>query len=452
MGLKLSKYNFSRKINQNYTLINNTLTGAVDIIENRIWDSVRDPAHIGSNPLSSLMERGYLYYDLKEEEKLFKKIFNSYLKKAKSRPIRYVFCPTYQCNLNCSYCFEKALPQKSMDTKMLERAIKAAEIISENHSNRMEAVELFGGEPLLLKCKLLVEKILEFAASKDTIITIVTNGVKVHRFIDILKPYRENIEMLQITIDGPSQIHDKRRKYRTGRGSFSEIVNSIRLLLENRININVRVNIDKSNIESLPDLYHFIDRQGWLKHPNFSIRLAEVTDHSSTECAGNLIEPEKLLKKLIKVYREHPYLEDLFGYYIFKPLRHLLDILGGAPNVSPKFFNCESNLLELNIFCPDGLIYVCGESIGNPDMAIGRFDPSLEFFGDKKSLWIGRNVLTLEECRNCKFGPICGGGCMYSSILVHGDCRKPVCERYKEVLDTYIDYKGSEILNTFLSN
>ncbi len=455
MKLFPSSYNYSKRIDSRYTLINNTLTGALDIIENDIWNLIvaQKFNDIPPNILSRLRNRGYFYSDPKKEDKILVELYNNYVRKASKRPLRFVFCPSYQCNLRCIYCFETDLPSnpnKFMSKKILADSLNAAQEISKKKSGKIDSVELFGGEPLLLKNKPFVEKILKFASEKDAPITIITNGVSVKEFIEILLPVKDKIEMLQITIDGPPEIHDKRRKYPSGKGSFDHISNNIDLLLKNKIHTNVRINIDNTNIEYIPDLYEYISGKNWIQHPDFSIRLALVTDHTTLDYDNIIIPEEKLLERLIHVYDEHPALEELFGFYLFKPLRHILDIVSGAPNVSPKFFNCESNLLELNVFCPDGYIYACGESIGKPELAIGKFSPGLEFYPDRKKLWTERTILNIKKCRTCCFAPICGGGCAFSSILMYKDNREPICERYQEVLDTFLKLRGEKILKKYM--
>jgi len=457
MKLFPSSYNYSHRINSRYTLINNTLTGALDIVENNIWSLVEGKKFnsIDAEPLSNLIERGYLYYDLKKEDEILVTLYDNYTKKVSSRPLRFVFCPSYQCNLRCTYCFQTDLPSnpnKFMSSKVLDDTINAAEEISKEKSGKVDSVELFGGEPLLLKNKPLLKKILKFAKEKDAPITIVTNGVMAKDFTDILLPVKEKIKMLQITVDGPPEIHNKRRKFPSGKGSFGKISESIDSLLKNNIHTNVRVNIDNTNIEYLPDLYEYISKKNWIKNPDFNIMLALITDHSTLDYNNIIIPEEKLLERLIKVYDKYPELEDTFGFYKFKPLRHILDIVSGAPNVSPKFINCESNLLELNIFCPDGYIYACGESIGYPEYAIGKFSPKLEFYPDKEKLWTGRTILNIKKCRTCKFAPLCGGGCAYSSILIYKDNSKPICERYQEVLDTFLRLRGEKILKKYMND
>jgi len=455
MKLFPSKYTYSKKIDSKHTFINNTLTGALDIINNSIWSLVEEKKfnRISSNILTKLIKRGYFYPDPEKENGILKKLYISYIRKAYARPVRFVFCPSYQCNLKCIYCFQKDLtfnPYKFMSKEILDDSIKAANEISKKKSGKINSIELFGGEPLLLKNKMLTKKIFKFAEDNNATVTIVTNGVLVKHFLNILLPIKNKIDMLQITIDGPAEIHNKRRKFLSGKGSFNKISESIDLLLKNNINTNVRVNIDSTNIGYIPDLYKYVNRKGWLEHPNFKIKPALVTDHSTLNYNNIIIPEEKLLKKLISIYNKYPELEDVFGYYAFKPLRHILDIVAGAPNVSPKFFNCESNILEMNIFCPDGYIYACGESIGNPDYAIGRFTPELQFYPDKIKLWTERTILNIKKCKSCKFAPLCGGGCVYSSILIYKNNTKPICERYQEVLDTFLTLRGEKIFSTYI--
>ena len=199
MKLFLSKYNYSSKINSKYSLINNTLTGAVDIIENNIWHLVEKSKFelLERYPLSNLIERGYLYDNPDGEKRLLTKLYKSYMKKATSRPIRFVFCPSYYCNLNCTYCFEKNFPyynsHQFMSDVIFTKSIDAMEKLAEKYSGRVYSIELFGGEPLLKRTKRMVEKILELANFKKTSVTIVTNGVNIEKLIDIIYPPEKNI-------------------------------------------------------------------------------------------------------------------------------------------------------------------------------------------------------------------------------------------------------------------
>ena len=451
-----SKYNYYYKINSEYTIINNFLTGALDIINSDVWDKALGNGfdEIESDPLSALVERGYYYENIDDEEKLFKELFKNLSKKSKTRPLKFVLCPTFSCNLNCSYCFEKDLPKnrlKPMSDELLDSALNAFKEFMEKYNKNVNKIELFGGEPLLKSTRQIVEKILEFAASRNLTISIITNGVSVKDFIDILKPISSNIEMLQITLDGPDFIHDRRKKFPSGKGSFKSITESINELVTSGINTNVRINVDDDNIGYLPQLYDYVREMNWLEHPHFKIKPSQVTDHSTLAFKYPIIPEEKLLERLIEIYDEYPHLEDAFGFYMFKPIRHIIELTSGAENVTPRYFNCESNLVEEYVFCPDGHIYTCPESIGNLETAIGEFYPKLKFYKEKIKMWSERDIRSIKECRACRFSPICGGGCPYSSILIYKDNLHPICERFQEVLDTFFKYRGEKILKKFIS-
>ena len=129
MKLWPSKYNYHYKLDSNYTFINNFLTGALDFIKSKDWDLMlgRKFEEVDPDPLLSLIERGYYYKDPDEEKNLFAELFNNFSIKANDRPIRYVICPTYSCNLNCTYCFEKDTlsdNKKDMDEGLLGASLR----------------------------------------------------------------------------------------------------------------------------------------------------------------------------------------------------------------------------------------------------------------------------------------------------------------------------------------
>lgn len=440
-----SKYNFSYKINPKYTFINNNLTGAVDIIESLVWGFFVENKFlkIPNETISLLLERGYLYKDVYTEIFILKKLYKSTKKIINNKPKRIIFCPTYYCNLNCVYCFEKGI-NSTHSYFNDEKLNYFFEFIKHNKLN-IDSLELYGGEPLLSINQKIVEKVLTFAKNKKLNITIITNGTSLDDYLSLLRALRENIEMVQITLDGVRAINDKRRKFKTGEGSFNIIIDNISKLLEIGINTNLRVNIDKKNVYNIPEFFEFIKSLGWINKKNFDVKLALVRDHSKDE---SYFFPEKLLEIIIQQYNKNPELEKHFGFSAFKQLRNIIGVLNGIENTTPRFINCETNILELLIFCPDGFIYTCPESIGITKYAIGQFYPNFSYSNSVKNTWRTKNILSIKKCFNCKFAPICGGGCTYSSFLISNG-ENPVCEKYNAVINKFLKYKGDSILKSY---
>jgi len=123
-----------------------------------------------------------------------------------------------------------------MNYGMLEAGIKTVKEFTEKYGKSISSIELFGGEPLLKRTKEMVLRTLDFAGKQKIKVSIITNGVMVKEFIDDLSKFKDTIEMLQITLDGPDFIHNRRRKFYSGKGSFKSIEEGINLLLEKSIN------------------------------------------------------------------------------------------------------------------------------------------------------------------------------------------------------------------------
>lgn len=75
----------------------------------------------------------------------------------------------------------------------------------------------------------------------------VTNGYEVEHYTNLLG--KDSIYKLQITIDGPKEIHNKRRIHYKGYNTFDKIIKNIELALKRGVQINIRMNSDNENIE-----------------------------------------------------------------------------------------------------------------------------------------------------------------------------------------------------------
>ncbi|MFM6437744.1 MAG: radical SAM protein, partial [Microcystis panniformis] len=130
--------------------------------------------------------------------------------------------------------------------------IEAAHGVAED-ADLPRNITLFGGEPLLAENRSTIEYILERAfASGKANFSAITNGTELEAYQDLLAP--DKISWLQITLDGIPQEHDKRRIYADGKGSYEKIAQNITRALDLGVRVAVRMNIDRNNVNKLPDL------------------------------------------------------------------------------------------------------------------------------------------------------------------------------------------------------
>ena len=97
-----------------------------------------------------------------------------------------------------------------------------------------------------------VEEIVNGCKKRGIEMVCVTNGYDLDKYIDLIKEVK--FDFIQVTVDGPKQVHDKRRILAGGQGSYDRIMKNVELALKAGIRIHLRTNINRSNLESSMEL------------------------------------------------------------------------------------------------------------------------------------------------------------------------------------------------------
>lgn len=441
----VTKYLVTQPLDAERTLLVNTLSGAVDIIDRESLAALRDTGSLAARPqlAETLRQRGYLFDDPAAEQGLLEQLYRKYC--SIERPKTFVICPTHACNLRCRYCFEGDVPAtqtKVMTNADVDRVFQAIRTLDPATGG----IQLFGGEPLLPTTYAAVGRILKKARKFGMRVSVVTNGTNIERFSGLLRDYRDVLAHFQITLDGPKDVHDQRRGYAGGQGSFEQVVEGVDAALELGVSVRVRINVDAHNIDALPALADYLIGKGWLDDERFEATLAPVTDHHGRTDMPHFLSEDQLAERIVEMRRSAERL-DIFGFQLFRVLDHISRVIDGsdAPTV-PRFHYCESNNLDCFAFGADGMIYACSEAIGHADMAVGRYQPVYELFEDRLAQWDNRGILTMSKCRDCRVATLCGGGCAYAAIAQNGSSAEPVCQGAEETLTAYLKQVGRKLL------
>jgi uncharacterized protein len=166
---------------------------------------------------------------------------------ADGRLEKLVFDISTVCNLGCSYCFagqghyERDSPWGAPQLTP-EMAGAIVRKVTENCS-LVESVKFFGGEPLMNPaaiaqvCGSFRDALEGGRITRLPKYNVVTNGTFLNENIARIL-YENNIRMT-ISVDGPKEIHDRERKYHSGRGSFDIVVKNIRRTAEYQLNLDI---------------------------------------------------------------------------------------------------------------------------------------------------------------------------------------------------------------------
>ncbi|MHB1159028.1 MAG: radical SAM protein [Chloroflexota bacterium] len=426
----------------------NGLSGAVDLLDDstkEILDAPDSAAIAQRDPdvVSGLRRRGYLFSNQEEEDRLLLAMWERQTQRIRERPLTFALCPTHSCNLACRYCFEGPITSRAprvLEDLDIEAAFRAMDAIGSGHPSRRREVDLFGGEPLLPSTRQAVRKILQEAEARGMGVGVVTNGTNVAGFRDLLVEYRQLFSHFQITVDGPEAVHDGRRPFRSGRGSYQLAMEGVGLLVSLGLRVALRVNLDAENIGHLPALAEAVEERGWTEKGNFRCVLAPVADHLASGSYSPLLPEEQLVRELAAVMAGSEAARRLFRMDLFRSAKHLSSVLGlTSTRAQPMFQYCEANGLHSYTFGADGYIYPCSEMLDQPDLAIGSFSPSLEMDEEKATPWRERSILLMPRCRNCRVATFCGGGCAYQALKASGSLSEPACYGAERVIAAFLD-------------
>jgi uncharacterized protein len=429
-----SKYNIFSKIkdSENFFIVN-LLTGNADIVNKTDADKINkirnNDLTVNDNIITELSGKGYLA-DEKEESKMFRSKYLDFLDSREDDEIQLFFVPNYSCNFACSYCYQdEYAPAKGVLT--FEIIDSFFNYIQSEFPGKRKYITLFGGEPLMNspKQKDFIEYIIKKANAANLDVCIVTNGYTLIEYIDILK--RGQIREIQITMDGTAAVHNARRFLKGGAGTFDKIAEGVDVCLANNLSVNLRMVIDKDNIDNLSDLAQFAIDRSWTSSPYFKTQIGRNYElHHCQSSVDKLFSRISLCEKLYSLTKQHPHIKEFY-----KPAYSISKFLSENGNLpDPLFDSCPACKTEW-AFDYTGHIYPCTATVGKADESLGTFYPRLKQMKELIAGWETRDVVSIPECKECSVQLACGGGCGSVAKNKNGTVCSADCRPVKELLE-----------------
>jgi len=421
--MKPSRYNHFFRLESGATLAFNAASGALAEIEpahhDRIQELIRDSGSASSPQdrefLDALIEGGYLVPDGINEFLQLKT--GSRSRRRQGTTLTVTVAPTLACNFNCDYCFESR-----SNIRMSEQTQRAFLRFCDRHLEQAERLRIcwFGGEPTLTMSiveRLQTELINLGRKHQVDIIpaSIITNGYLLDEAM-ARRLKSLGVGDAQVTLDGPEEVHDKRRKLHNGRGTYRRIVDN--LVETTRIlDIGVRINVDKDNAETACRVIEDLERAGVL--PRVKTHFAQVTS-SGVACANirdRCFSEEEFSESMVTLYRR------LFE----KGVRKI-----EYPRVYGGVF-CGAISERSFVVSPSGDLFKCWEELSlDPEKSVGSIFDDQRTDRQRKNLETYKrwDPFALAECKECDILPVCMGGCPVHAMRADVESRG-VCSPWK---------------------
>ena len=418
----------------------NSLTTSLAEVENSHIDLLNLPQFDYDNLpadtkqfIDGLRQGGFVQDDEADEQKMLKFAYNS--NKYNRLGIGFTVAPPLRCNFACTYCYEQSresqdkrdgqnafMPEKVQQEllKYIERAAKTVKGVF---------ITWYGGEPLLGKEIIfdLTQKIIAITEENKIGYSagMITNGYLLAKDPDMVQKLKDShIKSFQITLDGPPEVHNIRRMLKGDSGpTFDQVLEGIKLLTDNELEVSLRVNVDRSNMDEALKLLYILEENN-LKH------IAIHLGHVSSNTAGC-----KSIESSCTTMEEFTVLNQTFH----ETLRQRGFKTGQMPRYPRIAHACGANRMNAFVLDPDGDMYKCWSEICDKLARIGNivdFKQRAKPERMHEIRWLTWEPFEYADCVECKLLPICMGGCGYRAMFVNKD--RPDCVEWKYSLEHYV--------------
>lgn len=326
---------------------------------------------------------------------------------------------TDYCNLKCRYCFIEGAMKPGYNRQMMSQDTaqsavdKFNQIISNKKLSKKPSIVFYGGEPLENFSTL--KFVLEYIAQKTregkmqkTDKIVITNGTLINDQVANL--FKKHHVTVAVSLDGPKEIHDNNRIFRSGSGSFDQVMTGINRLKARGVKPSIACVLSKNSLPHIDEILHFflgelkIDSLGF-NHVSIIPNVNEYDPEYEDKCADAIIKGQEIIQQ----YYPHVYerrMNNKMDNFFNRKLLHS-DCTGCGEQMS---------------ISSDGQIGICQGYMGtrktfNHTVFEANFDPNDDPIFKE---WSTRSPLNMPPCHHCIALSTCGGGCPRNADFLTG--------------------------------
>jgi len=395
--------------------------------------------------VDALIENGFLVESRAEETQSLDQYFHTL--REDTEQLRVTVLTTLQCNFACDYCFQgdHGDYNKFAEKMSLETASKVIDWIEE----RMDALRpekfvltLFGGEPLLNLpvAYYLAERCRDLCTERGIQpgVSLITNGLLLTpEVVDRLVAC--GLYGIKITLDGDRETHNRMRPLRGRQGTFDKIIDNVRRVAH-KVPITIGGNFDESSADSYPALLDFLREQEFadkIVKINFKpiIKAPETTPQGviPLTLVGSADKPLNGTcmtsagagsTKGSSVCDSCHFVDEKMAFLRSETRKRGFPTPDGV-HMGP----CEIHRRHAHTIGPDGSLYACPGFTGSKSDSTGHIDGRQEAWRQVAAERFEHLSPKKEECGDCSFIPVCGGGCSVAAHTELRDMYQPSCHK-----------------------
>ena len=401
--------------------------------------------------IDSLFENGFIVGSRDEEQQALKQFFTNM--REDTEQLRVTVLTTLQCNFACDYCFQG--DHGDYNKFAAKMSMEQARGVAQWIENRLDEVHpekfvitFFGGEPLLNLPVMydLAERAHAMCEERGVkmLINIITNGLLLtEAVVDRLQPF--GLNGIKITLDGDKDTHNRMRPLRGGQGTFDRIIENVRRVAD-KVPITIGGNFDESSVDSYPDLLDF------LKEQEFADKISKINFKPIIKAPAP-VTPKGMIPLIAVTGDGKPLAGTCMTsagagggtsrgigasvcdscHFVDEKMTYLRDETRRRGFPTPDGVHmgpCEIHRRHAYTIGPDGSLYACPGFTGDVKESTGHVDGRKEAQRQAAKERFEQLLSPhKEECGDCSYVPVCGGGCSVAAHTEAGDMHAPSCHK-----------------------
>ena len=451
--MQLSKFNVQVPLpERNEVFLMNTFTDAQLLASSDVTELLERIARGGSpatgeerDTVEALFENGFVVESREHEQAELRKFFTDL--REDTDQLRVTVLTTLQCNFACDYCFQGDHGDYNKFAKKM--SLETARQVVEWIGRRLDEVKpqkfvltLFGGEPLLnLPVAYYLAEQCHAQCDKRGVphfVNVITNGLLLTpEVVDRLLPF--GLAGAKITLDGDRETHNRMRPLRGRQGTFDKIIENVRQVAP-LVPITVGGNFDVDTADSYPALLDFLREQEFADQiskinfkpvikatpasPKGVIPLTPVNGDAKPLNGTCMTTAGAGSAKGSSVCDTCHFVDEKMSFLRDETRKRGFPTPDGV-HMGP----CEIHRKHAYTLGPDGDLYACPGFTGDPTESIGRIDGRENALHRAAAERFARLSPGKDECQDCGFVPVCGGGCSVAAHTELGDMHQPSCHK-----------------------
>lgn len=319
------------------------------------------------------------------------------------------------CNMKCSYCYANEGKYYTKGKIMSKEVALNAINFSIHSFNKIKLVNFFGGEPTLNYSVIhLICEYFKFLYNKGIISYLPQFGITTNAYElndDMLRLIKDFSFIVNVSLDGPKEVHNRLRKSKDNQGTYDSIVTNIQNLEKLKIPLEFECTFTREHIQQKINLIKLMD----FFYENFNCKILHVP----------LVIIDRNSQWYIPLNQAKTYYSDAIQYSI----KNLVNEIPLTISYASRLMQSLQSKIPIRHYCPagqkaltinaDGSIYACFMLMQDKDYSFGDIkDYKIDFGKNNKinKLLHIFNKYKNKECNKCWAQSLCFG-CIGEDIV-----------------------------------